>query len=99
MMILRGGGVTLFPYHDLRGAVENFQRKLHRAWGGGGSNHFFPEKEKEMKILLGAFMVDTIYSPAQTGAPQLSGDDITDKMDLLVSKCKKTQDCLMLSKS
>ena len=44
-------------------------------------------------------MVDTIYSPAQTGAPQLSGDDITDKMDLLVSKYKKTQDCLMLSKS
>ena len=42
-----------------------------------------------MKILLGAFMVDTIYSPAQTGAPQLSGDDITDKMDLLVSKYKK----------
>ena len=34
-------------------------------------------------------MVDTIYSPAQTGAPQLSGDDITDKMDLLVSKFKK----------
>ena len=26
---------------------------------------------------------------AQTGAPQLSGDDITDKMDLLVSKYKK----------
>ena len=44
-------------------------------------------------------MVDTIHSPAQTGAPQLSGDDITDKMDLLVSKYKKTQDCLMLSKS
>jgi len=34
-------------------------------------------------------MVDTIYSPAQTGAPQLSGDDITDKMDLLVSKYKE----------
>ena len=34
MMILRGaggGGVTLFPYNDLVGAVENFQRKLHRA--------------------------------------------------------------------
>ena len=30
MMILRGG-VTLFPYYDLGGAVENFQRKLHRA--------------------------------------------------------------------
>ena len=29
MMILRG--VTLFPYYDLGGAVENFQRKLHRA--------------------------------------------------------------------
>ena len=33
MMILRGGGgggaVTLFPYNDLEGAVENFQRKLH----------------------------------------------------------------------
>ena len=29
MMILRGG--TLFPYYDLGGAVENFQRKLHRA--------------------------------------------------------------------
>ena len=26
---------------------------------------------------------------AQTAAPQLSGDDITDKMDLLVSKYKK----------
>ena len=25
------GGVTLFPYYDLGGAVENFQRKLHRA--------------------------------------------------------------------
>lgn len=34
-------------------------------------------------------MVDTTYSPAQTGAPQLSGDDITDKMGLLVSKCNK----------
>ena len=31
MMILRGEGVTLFPYYDLVGAVENFQRKLHRA--------------------------------------------------------------------
>ena len=33
MMILRGEGVTLFPYYDLGGggAVENFQRKLHRA--------------------------------------------------------------------
>ena len=32
MMILREGGVTLFPYYDLGGgAVENFQRKLHRA--------------------------------------------------------------------
>ena len=30
-----------------------------------------------------------LHSPAQTGAPQLSGDDITDKMDLLVSKYKK----------
>ena len=29
MMILRGGGVTLFPCYDLGGAVENFQRKLH----------------------------------------------------------------------
>ena len=29
-MILRGG-VTLFPYYDLGGAVENFQRNLHRA--------------------------------------------------------------------
>ena len=29
-MILRGG-VTLFPYYDLGGAVENFQRKLHQA--------------------------------------------------------------------
>ena len=38
---------------------------------------------------LGAFMVDTIYCPAQTGVPQLSGDDIRDKMDLLVSKYKK----------
>ena len=44
-----GGGVTLFPYYDLGGAVENFQEKLHRAWGGGGQP-FFPEKEKEMKI-------------------------------------------------
>ena len=61
-MILKGaggGGVTLFPYYELGGAVENFQRKLHRAWGGGG-NHF---------------------------------------LDLLVSTYKKTQDCLMLSKS
>ena len=33
MMILKGGGggVTLFPYYDLGEAVENFQRKLHRA--------------------------------------------------------------------
>ena len=30
-----------------------------------------------------------LHSPAQTGAPQLSEDDITDKMDLLVSKYKK----------
>ena len=28
MMILRGG-VTLFPYYDSGGAVENFERKLH----------------------------------------------------------------------
>ena len=34
MMILRaGGGVTFFPTM-IRGAVENFQRKLHRAKGG-----------------------------------------------------------------
>ena len=41
MMILRG--VTLFPYYDLGGAVENFQRKWHSAWapGIGGANHFF----------------------------------------------------------
>ena len=32
------GGVTLFPYYDLGGAVEHFQRKLHRAWGGGTQN-------------------------------------------------------------
>ena len=31
MMILWGEGVTLFPYFDLGGAVENFQRRLHRA--------------------------------------------------------------------
>ena len=30
MMILKGG-VTLFPYYDLGGAVENFQQKLHLA--------------------------------------------------------------------
>ena len=29
MIILRG--VTLFPYYDLGGAVENFQRKLYQA--------------------------------------------------------------------
>ena len=31
MMILRGVGVTLFPYYDLGGALENFQRELHQA--------------------------------------------------------------------
>ena len=41
MMILRG--VTLFPYYDLGGAVENFQRKWHSAWapGIGGPTIFF----------------------------------------------------------
>ena len=48
------GGVTLFPYYDLGGAVENYID--HK----GGGNHF---------------------------------------LDLLVSKYRKTQDSLMLSKS
>ena len=56
MMILRG--VTLFPYYDLGGAVENFQRNYIEHKGG-----------------------PTIF------------------LDLLVSKYKKTQDSLMLSKS
>ena len=48
MMIL-WGGVTLFPYYDLGGAVEisNENYIKQRGWG---CNHFFPEKEKEVKI-------------------------------------------------
>ena len=47
MMILRGRGgqITFFSYYDLGGTVENFQRKLHRAWGGG--NHFFLKKKRK----------------------------------------------------
>ena len=56
MMILRGGGqITFFSYYDLGGAVGNFQRKLHRAWGEGGQP-FFPEKEKEIKICCWALL-------------------------------------------
>ena len=40
----------------------------------------------DVAYCLRAFVVDTIYSPTQTGAPQLGGRDITDKMDLLLSK-------------
>ena len=46
-----GGGVTLFPYYDLGGGlwkISNENDIEHS--GGGGGNHFFPEKEKEMKI-------------------------------------------------
>ena len=49
MMILRG--VTLFPYYDLGGrggGCGKFPMKMTSSIGGG--NHFFPEKEKEMKI-------------------------------------------------
>ena len=51
MMILRGGGggVTLFPYYHLGGGCGQFPTKITSSIGGGG-NHFFPEKEKEMKI-------------------------------------------------
>ena len=52
MMILRGGGgVTLFPYYDLGGLwkISNENDIKHR---GGGGNHFFPEKEKEMKYAV-----------------------------------------------
>ena len=44
-MILRG--VTLFPYYDLGGLwkISNENDIKHR-----GGKHFFPEKEKEMKI-------------------------------------------------
>ena len=58
MMIFRGGGVTLFPYHDLGGACGKFPTKIKSSIGG--ANYF---------------------------------------LDLLVSKYKKTQDSLMLSKS
>ena len=35
MLILRGGGVTLFPYYDLGGGtVENYIEHM------GGGNHF-----------------------------------------------------------
>ena len=27
----------------------------------GGANHFFPEKEKEMKMLLGALIIPVFY--------------------------------------
>ena len=48
MMILRG--VTLFPYYDLEGGCGKFPTKITSSIDGGGGNHFFPEKEKEMKI-------------------------------------------------
>ena len=56
MMILRGGGVTLFPYYDLAGAMENFQRKLHWAWGRGGGKGatiFFLKKKRKWKYAVG----------------------------------------------
>ena len=51
MMILRGVGITLFPYYDLGGGlwkISNENYIKHRR--GGEGKHFFPEKEKEMKI-------------------------------------------------
>ena len=39
MMILRGEGVTLFPYYDLVGAVENSNENYIEHSGGEG-NHF-----------------------------------------------------------
>ena len=50
-MILRG--VTLFPYYDL-GELWNISNKNDIALGRGG-NHFFPEKEKEMKYAVGRY--------------------------------------------
>ena len=48
MMILRG--ITLFPFYDLGGQwkISNENDIEHFRWAG--ANHFFPEKEKEMKI-------------------------------------------------
>ena len=50
MMILRG--VTLFPYYDLQGLwkFSNESDIEYIGGGGGGGNHFFPGKEKEMKM-------------------------------------------------
>ena len=48
MMILRGGGHS-FSLLWFRGGCGKFPTKITSSIGGGGQ-HFFPEKEKEMKI-------------------------------------------------
>ena len=49
MMILRGGGVTLFPYYDLGGGglwkISNENYIEHRG-GGGGATIFFLKKKR-----------------------------------------------------
>ena len=47
-MILRGGGVTVFPCYDL-GELWKISKE-NDTEHSGGTTIFFPEKEKEMKI-------------------------------------------------
>ena len=56
MMILRE--LTLFSFYYLGGLwkISN-KNDIERR----GANHFFPEKEKEMKMLLDAFRIPVFY--------------------------------------
>ena len=54
MMILRG--VTPFPYYDLGGGLWKISNENDIEHRGGGGNHFFPEKEMEMKICCWALL-------------------------------------------
>ena len=52
-------GITLFPYYDIGGAMENFQRKLYRTWGG---NHFFSWKRKgNENMMLDSLIIPVFY--------------------------------------
>ena len=69
MMILRGGGRSLFfPYYDLRGGggCRKFPTKMTSSigggCGGGGGQPFFPEKRKgNENMLLDALIIPVFY--------------------------------------
>ena len=57
MMILRGGhSLSLLLFRE---GCGKFPMKMTSSIGG--ANHFFPEKEKEMKMLLDALIIPVFY--------------------------------------